>query len=235
MTFPETADIETSSDAYAARFAGPVGEWFLTRQYAIVEQLLAAHPGARILDVGGGHGQLALPLCRAGYQLTVLGSDPVCAQRLQQPIDSGHMEFIVGNIIELPFPDHAFDIALCFRLLPHCAQWEKLIAELCRAARHSVIVDYPTHQSLNCLTRWLFGAKKKIEGNTRPYTLFSHGEINRSFAQHGRTRAAFHPQFFLPMVLHRAMKKPRLSAALERLCAASGLTRLWGSPVIAAF
>jgi hypothetical protein len=27
--FPETADIETSSDDYARRFAGKIGAWFL--------------------------------------------------------------------------------------------------------------------------------------------------------------------------------------------------------------
>ena len=36
-----------------------------------------------MLDVGGGHGQLAIPLCRAGYRVTVLGSDASCRRRLE--------------------------------------------------------------------------------------------------------------------------------------------------------
>ena len=55
----ETADIETSSDGYAARFAGPVGEWMLEIQETITVALLPKTPSATILDVGGGHGQLA--------------------------------------------------------------------------------------------------------------------------------------------------------------------------------
>jgi hypothetical protein len=34
------------------------------------------------------------------------------------------------------------------------------------------------------------------------------------------------------MVLHRALKMAPLSAGLEGVCRALGLSRLWGSPVI---
>ena len=64
--FPETADIETSSDGYAQRFAGAVGAWFLRVQEDATLRLLHAFPNARILDVGGGHGQLAPPLYAMG-------------------------------------------------------------------------------------------------------------------------------------------------------------------------
>ena len=58
----EDADVETSSDAYARRFAGGVGRFFLGRQRDAVLALLAPFPRARVLDVGGGHGQLTGPL-----------------------------------------------------------------------------------------------------------------------------------------------------------------------------
>jgi len=58
--FPETADIETASEDYARRFAGEVGAWLLQLQALATLQMLAAYPGAAVLD-GGGHGQLALP------------------------------------------------------------------------------------------------------------------------------------------------------------------------------
>ena len=55
-----TPDVETASDGYARRFAGPVGTYFLARQAAAVARLLSDSdaPGRRALDVGGGHGQL---------------------------------------------------------------------------------------------------------------------------------------------------------------------------------
>ena len=230
--FPETADIDTSSDDYASRFAGPAGEWMLKVQEQITVGMLNKRPGAKILDVGGGHGQLANPLCDQGYEVTVLGSDESCRHRISRIVDSGRCRFVVGNVIDLPFPDRSFDVVISFRLVTHCERWPILVKELCRVAKDAVIVDYPTGQSLNAIAPMLFGAKKKIEVNTRTWALFRHRQIIDEFAQNGYRVGTMDKQFFLPMVLHRMLKNRSLSAFLEKICRRSGLTRLWGSPVI---
>ena len=231
----EHADVETSSDGYAARFAGPAGAWMLGVQERIVLRWLARRPDATVLDVGGGHAQLAIPLARAGWPVTVLGSTDACRQRVPPEVAAGRVQFVAGDLLALPFPDRSFDVAVSIRLLPHCAAWPRLIAELCRVARQAVIVDYPTGQSLNFFSTALFGAKKKIEKNTRPFTLFRHGMVAAEFARHGFPAAARRGEFFLPMVLHRMLKCPPASAALEGVCGALGLQRLLGSPVLALF
>jgi 2-polyprenyl-3-methyl-5-hydroxy-6-metoxy-1,4-benzoquinol methylase len=231
--FPERADIETSSDDYAGRFKGPVGEWFLAVQERVTLSMLdSANPKA-VLDVGGGHGQLAGPLCRAGFPVTVHGSDETCGKRISGLVESGKCEFKTGNMLDLPWPDRSFHNVLCFRLLTHCNEWRALVAQLCRVAGHSVIIDYPTSAGLNVVAPVLFGAKKQIEKNTREWKLFKHREIAEEFAKHGFRRARKVGQFFLPMVLHRSMKAPGLSKLLEAICRALFLTRLWGSPVVA--
>jgi len=229
---PETADIETSSDDYASRFAGKTGEWMLKTQEAVAMSLLKDMPKAGILDVGGGHGQIAAPLSRNGFKVTVLGSDESCRHRIRGLVDSGKCVFKTGNVVDLPFPDRAFDVCISFRLLTHCSQWQKLVSELCRVAARSVIVDYPTSQSLNRIAPLLFGAKKRIERNTRTWTLFRHADVREQFGRNGFVPSEKRAQFFLPMVLHRALKCRPLSAALEDICSALGLTHLWGSPVI---
>lgn len=231
----EHADIETSSEGYAARFSGAAGAWMLSVQERIVLAWMKRWPGASVLDVGGGHGQLAVPLARAGCAVTVLGSDPVCVKRIINEVAAKHIRFEVGDLIALPFPDRAFDVVVSIRLLPHCEQWPKLIDELCRVARRAVIVDYPTTQSVNCFSTALFGAKKKIEKNTRPFTLFRHAEVTAEFAKHGFVATERKGEFFLPMVLHRMLKCPALSAALEGACGVLGLKRFFGSPVLALF
>ena len=233
--FPETADIETSSDNYATRFAGPAGEWFLKCQADIVLEWMKATPGATILDVGGGHGQLALPLARAGHRVTVAGSDASCRQMIDDAVTRGEIAFDVADLLQLPYADKQFDVVTCIRFLPHCERWNDAVRELCRVARKAVIVDYPTLRSLNVLSRPLFNLKKGIEKTTRPFRLFRRGVINRAFDAHGFRLAASRPQYFWPMVLHRVLNRPALSRVLEAFPRAVGLTLLLGSPILALY
>ncbi len=233
--FPETADIETSSDEYAGRFAGACGQWMLEVQERLTLSLLAERPGAAVLDVGGGHGQLTIPLCREGYPVTILSSSDMCRKRVAGIISDGKARFQVGNLIDLPYPDKTFDVVMAFRLLTHCERWATLVTELCRTARHAVIVDYPTSQSINAIAPALFNAKKKLEKNTRTWTLFTHDQVAGEFQKNRWHLARRAPQFFLPMVLHRTLKSRTLSAGLESMCRRLGLTGRWGSPIIARF
>ena len=232
LVCPETADIETSSDDYARRFSGAVGNWFLRVQEQATLRLLVPGNGATLLDVGGGHGQLTDTFVRRGYVVTVLGSAATCQQRIQHLLDERHCTFRVGNLLELPYPDRAFDVVVSYRLLPHVRQWRALVAELTRVARRAVVVDYPTLYSLNVMTPLLFRLKKRVEGNTRPYTLFKEYDLVAVFQTHGFQRTQRYAEFFLPMVLHRLLKAPRLSSAGERWCRMCGLSSLLGSPVM---
>lgn len=228
----ENADIETASEGYAQRFSGPIGTWMLKCQTRIVLDMLAEAPGSAVLDIGGGHAQLARPLVDAGYSVTVHGSAPECAVRIGDLVASGTCQFVCGPILALPFEAAGAETVLCFRLITHCTEWEKLIAELCRVAGNRIIIDYPTSTSLNAISGGLFSFKKKLEGNTRTWRLFTQQELEAVFRQHGFRCKQLRKQFFLPMVLHRVLRCPTLSAFLEGICRGLGLTRLWGSPVI---
>lgn len=235
MPFPETADIATSSDDYARRFSGSTGEWFLDVQAHITLALIGAQPGATVLDVGGGHGQISRPLAEAGYRVTVLGSDESCRSRIDDLVADGKCTFTVGNVIDLPYEAGSFDVVTSFRLLPHCEMWPRLIKEMCRVTAGEVVVDYPAITGLNALAPMLFSAKKRIEKNTRTWRQFRHPEVTRAFDDNGFVRAGAQGQFFLPMVLHRALRCRTLSRFLEGGCGLLGLRSRWGSPVIARF
>jgi ubiquinone/menaquinone biosynthesis C-methylase UbiE len=235
VDFPETADIETSSDDYARRFSGEIGDWFLRVQEEATLRMLAPHPGAMILDVGGGHGQLTTALVRHGYPVTVLGSADACKQRIQKYVDENRCSFKVGNILDLPYLDQAFTVVVSYRLLPHVTQWKQFLSELSRVAQKAVIVDYPAVKSVNAVAPLLFQVKKRLEGNTRPYTSFRESQLLEVFRAHDFIRVERYPEFFLPMALHRTMKLPALSSRLERISRLSGLTTLFGSPVILKF
>jgi SAM-dependent methyltransferase len=230
----EDADIGTSSEDYARRFTGAVGRWFVETQARITLGVLKALPmGASILDVGGGHAQIAPPLIEAGYEVTVVGSDPVCSARLQPWISTGRCRFEVADLRAFHYPDASFDAVVCLRLLPHSISWKGLIRELCRVARRSVVVDYPSVRSANILSSQLFAMKRRIELNTRRFITFSPHEIHMAFADCGFVVRAEHPQFLVPMVVHRLANRALFSRAIEVPGRMFGLTRWFGSPIIA--
>jgi len=231
----EDADVESSSEQYARRFDGPVGRWFLDSQTQITLECLAGLPaGATILDVGGGHAQVAPPLVEAGYRVTVVGSDSSCSARLEPLTSTGRCRFEVGDLRALPYGAEAFDAVVCYRLIAHSVDWRHLIAELCRVARRRVIVDYPARRSVNVASQVLFRLKNSIErGTTRPFALYGRGEIAAAFEEAGFAVTSVRPQFLLPMALYRLVGSVRLARTAEGLARSVALTGLLGSPVIA--
>jgi SAM-dependent methyltransferase len=228
----EDADVETSSEAYARRFSGPIGRWFLEVQARTTLDVLRPWPRTSVLDVGGGHGQVTGYLVDAGHDVTVYGSAEICRERVRTWVDAGRSRFASGDLLRLPFTDRSFDVALCYRLLPHVKRWTALVAELARVARRAVVVDYPTRRSVNALSGVLFGAKRRVEGDTRPFTVFRDADIVRAFAAAHFAPSERRPQFLLPMAAHRALGALPASRAVEGLAATLGLTRALGSPVI---
>jgi ubiquinone/menaquinone biosynthesis C-methylase UbiE len=230
--FSETPDIETSSDCYAARFSGEIGQWFLNIQERATLKMLEPYAGGTLLDVGGGHGQLTPALVREGYRVTVLGSDASCQNRIQDLLKTGSCKFVVGNAFSLPFADNAFDVVISYRFLAHIQQWQRLLSELNRVAAQATIVDYPTVKSFNSISPLLFKLKQSLEGNTRPYVSYDEAQLLQFLQSIEAKPDARYAQFFWPMVLHRILKLPQLSSALEMSARLVGLTSILGSPVI---
>lgn len=229
----ETPDILTSSEDYASRFHGKTGEYFLEMQFAKVEKYLAGYYRPTILDVGGGHAQLAIPLIQKGYNVTITGSDDCCEERLLAAGLQGSYSYHTCDMLNLPFKDNCFDVVLAFRLISHVERWRLLIRELSRVAKKAVIIDYPDWRSTNILYSMLFPIKKLFEKNTRNYTLFTRKEISQEFERNGLIVTEFDPEFLLPMVVHRAVNSRYFSQFSENVFAAIGVTQLLGSPIVA--
>ena len=227
-------DVETSSASYAGRFSGEAGAYLLKVQSQGVETLLRdAKPIRSALDVGGGHGQLIESLLRTGGDVTILGSEDCCADGIARSPHASQVIFERGELLAAPFDDSSFDLVTSIRLLAHMTHWHVLIAELCRLARHHVIVDYATLRGLNALGLITYPIKRTIEGDTRTYRSFWPGQINRAFARHGFRPAGTVKQFSIPMGLHR-MAGTR-AVPVEDVLRKIGVTRMIGNPVLARF
>lgn len=228
----EKADIETSSEDYTSRFTGEIGKYFLDTQSGITLKLLTSENVKTILDVGGGHAQLAVPLVKNGYSVTVTGSDTSCRNRLNKFLIKDEFTFIECNLLNLPFENNSFDAVIAFRLLTHEKNWKILVREMCRVSKNVIIIDYPDKRSFNILYEIMFKLKRKYEKNTRTYYSFTRNEIKNEFIKNGYNLFKFVPQFFFPMVLHRAIKVVAVSKTLETIAGLIGLKHLFGSPII---
>ncbi len=231
-TVRETPDIETSSENYAHRFSGPAGKYLLSQQQKALLKVFDKAEFKSVLDVGGGHGQLAPIFAERGSQVTILSSDLVCYKKIQSLTNKFYIKCVTGDLINLPFPDNSFDLVVSVRLLSHISDWKKLIAEFCRVSKKSVILDYPELKSLNLLTPLLFKVKKKIEGNTRTYHSFSKNMLDTEFNYHNYKISRRECQFILPMFLHRFTNSPSFLQKTEEYCKKIGLTSSFGSPAI---
>lgn len=231
-----TPDIETASEDYARRFKGEVGAYFLEVQARAVAQCLSTYGNKtlQILEVGGGHGQITESLLKAGHEVWIQGSADECFGRVKgyEAAYPGRVHFLRSPIWNIPKQDSSFDVAIALRLLAHVERWKELLAEMARLVRGGLILDYPARSALNALSPLLFGVKKRIEGNTRPYFSYSGRELEQELQTLGYVPERRIRQFFFPMGLHRALKRAPAARCLEGLACSVGLTRLAGSPVI---
>lgn len=223
-------DLVSSSDLYTRRFRGPAGDWLLERQSAILRDLIRPWPSASVLDIGGGHAQVARPLLADGHRLRVRASSPDALGQIRH-LDSDLLSTETGPLTALPHADRSFDVVTSIRMLAHIGHWERLVAEMCRVARHAVIFEFPTQRAGNLFGDRLFALKKRVEGDTRRYRLFRHEEVRAHLAAQGFVPGQAVGQFVLPMVVHRVLKRPGLSSFLERGLSAPGGAAI-ATPVI---
>lgn len=231
----DTCDLDTATDDYAGRFAGKIGRYLLSVQHAATRRMLRSYERAKVLDLGGGHGQNAELLADMGHRVTVYGSDAGCDHHIKGLVASDRVDFEVGDLYELPYDDREQDVVISYRMLAHVQDPNAYIAEMCRVAGKAVVIDFSSVCSINAIAPLLFAQKQKFEKNTRPFAMFTPYDINRRFAKHGFKRADHVGQFVWPMVLHRALKKPLISKMLEFLPQALGVGKLMGSPLIARY
>jgi len=247
-TSTEWPDLHSSLPEYAARFPGKLGSWILRRQTeALIQAMSVDHKlqssnghafEVDAVDVGGGHGQVTPTLLELEKRVVTIVSDSRATQTLKEilipmpPPCTSKLTIVTAPLDNLPFEPKTVPLVISLRMVCHIKDWKNYIKELCRVSATQVIIDYPSLRSVNYFQKMFFKAKLKVEGNTRDFAIFNDQEIANEFHQNGFTKIRLYRQFTLPLALHRALQKPRLSAQVERVCARVGVTDLIGSPVI---
>ncbi|MCH9807778.1 MAG: class I SAM-dependent methyltransferase [Alphaproteobacteria bacterium] len=225
-------DVDSSSDTYAKRFEGPAGRYLLSVQTKAIRRLVVGLPGKRVLDVGGGHAQVAVPLLEDGCDVTVLGSEEDAVARARR-LCGDELKVVLGDLCNPPVAERGYDVVVAVRMISHVDDWKALIKGLCRASDDAVIVDFAIPGGSNALAPLLFGLKKGFEGDTRRFRVVNKRDIEQEFEANGFRVDANYGQFVLPMAVHRALKLPGVSRFLEGGLRLLGLASWIGTPVIA--
>jgi len=94
-------------------------------------------PGEAVLDVATGTGNAALLAAARGARVTGLDLTPELFEiaRARAARQGGHVELVVGDAENLPFPDSSFDVVLSAFGVQYAPRRETTVAELVRVCR----------------------------------------------------------------------------------------------------
>lgn len=131
---------------YEAWYHSPRGRWIAGREFALLQALLPAQAGDRLLDVGCGTGHFSRRFQASGLRVTGLDPDPVMLAFARA--QAGGVRYLQGRSERLPFADEEFGYAAAITSL--CFVGDPLLAltELWRVSRHGVVLGLLNRHSL---------------------------------------------------------------------------------------
>ncbi len=132
--------------AYEAWYHTPRGQWIAEREFTLLNKLLRPDAGASLLDVGCGTGYFSRRFARLGLLVTGIDPDPAVLEFAGTQGEAVH--YLQGSVLELPFPDNAFDYitavtSLCFVDNPLPA-----LQEMWRVTRRTCVLGLLNRHSL---------------------------------------------------------------------------------------
>lgn len=232
-SYAHYANRDVAAGFDALRFGGPVGDYLQRTQEALVLDVLAPLAGTRVLDVGAGTGRVALALAAKGASVHGLdaSAEMLDVARERAARAGLTIAFDVADAHALPLADRSVDAAVCFRLLMHVIDWPRCVGELCRVAQRRVVIDFPAAASAAALESAMRRRRQARGARVEAYRVLREADVRRAFAAHGFRVVLVRRQFVLPIAFHKRLGRLSWSLALERVLAALGLLRLFGSPV----
>jgi SAM-dependent methyltransferase len=138
--------------------------WWYRGRRTVIERVLDGldlPPGARILDAGCGSGRNMVELARRGTVTGIeLSETSVALARAR-----GCGEVVEGSVLEMPFPDASFELAVSLDVVEHLEDDVGALRELRRVVvpGGTLLVTVPAY-------RWLWSGHDVINHHHRRYT-----------------------------------------------------------------
>ena len=196
-------------------------------------ELVRPWPGASVLDVGGGHGQLTGPLVEAGYAVSVLASDPACEARVREWTRRAGLASSRATSSAPGLAERSFDVVLSLRLLPHVRRVDaaRRDARAARARRRGRRL--PDRGAASTRSRARCSGSSRASRATRVRSACSPTARSRRPSRRtasARPAAGRSSSCRWRSTARSARPASRAPARARR--AALGLTRAFGSPVV---
>ncbi|HET6262249.1 MAG TPA: methyltransferase domain-containing protein [Chloroflexia bacterium] len=144
------------------------------------------NPKSRILDVGGYPGVLHHFVSPVYFDVHVL--DVV-------PDDGSIPNYTQGSGMDLPYPDHSFDVVTALDTLEHIpnTQREQFLTEMMRVARHACLLVNPVQsveadvaeETLDEYIRWILDAQQEQLREHRDFGLPDASATSDAFERNG--------------------------------------------------
>jgi SAM-dependent methyltransferase len=146
---------------------------------------------ARILDAGCGSGRFMVELSRRGTVTGVELSDTSVTLARQRAVG----EVVAGSVLEMPFADDSFDLAVSLDVIEHLEDDLAALRELRRAIAPggALLVTVPAYQ-------WLWSGHDEINHHHRRYTRRSLQQVAEQ-AGWKQTRTTYFNSLLLPVAI----------------------------------
>src|SRR3954468_2722932 len=125
------------------------GDWpSLSKLVAAVGEATAAAanagPGDKALDVGAGDGNVAIPLAKAGAQVTALDPTPELFEsgRARAAEAGVEVEWVEGDAMDLPYEDQSFDVVTSNFGAMFAPDHRRAAAELTRVGKRVIMTTW---------------------------------------------------------------------------------------------
>ena len=139
-----------------------VGPRHRLRERLLLDLLLSADPGPRILNAGAGQGTFSELLTKRGFDVTSADSSPVAVAVLRERLDAHAVD---ADVKALPFVDATFDAAVLGEVLEHIEDDVAALREIARVVKPggAVALSVPANPDR-------FGPSDRWAGHVRRYT-----------------------------------------------------------------
>jgi ubiquinone/menaquinone biosynthesis C-methylase UbiE len=140
MNMTTTLDIDTIKTRMKATWmSGDYGTFAKYMESGALDILASWHipPGSKLLDIGCGAGQIAIPAARAGVNVTGvdIATNSLEQARIRAAVEGLKVQFDEGDAEQLPYPDASFDTVVSLIGAMFAPRPDKVAAEMVRVCR----------------------------------------------------------------------------------------------------